>query len=152
MKPHYFEQSQPDEDDIHLKMAIGQGYVPPKCLLGDIGGIALVESPLLVKRKLKRMCKSKKKRKIKKWLKNPKNYWMAPDPSFIWDKSKRMIICHPKIAEKIKKAIDQQGGQSCSTKRKLSTESCIGESIPMMSSNLILSRNYQRDMFLTGMS
>ena len=34
MKPHYFEQDRPDEDDIFLSMAISQGYVPQKCLLG----------------------------------------------------------------------------------------------------------------------
>jgi hypothetical protein len=36
MKPHYFEQGRPDEDDIQLKMAIGQGYVPKTCLLNGI--------------------------------------------------------------------------------------------------------------------
>ena len=34
MKPHYFEQEQADDDDIMLKMAIDQGYVPADCLLG----------------------------------------------------------------------------------------------------------------------
>lgn len=33
-KPHYFDQDAPDGDDIHLKMAIAQGYVPITCLLG----------------------------------------------------------------------------------------------------------------------
>lgn len=33
-KPHYFNQDAPDQDDIQLKMATGQGYVPPTCLLG----------------------------------------------------------------------------------------------------------------------
>lgn len=33
MKPHYFEQDKPDADDIHIKMAIQQGYVPQGCLL-----------------------------------------------------------------------------------------------------------------------
>ena len=36
MKPHYFEQTETDEDDIHLKMAKQQGYVPQQCLLGGI--------------------------------------------------------------------------------------------------------------------
>lgn len=36
MKPHYFYQEKPDEDDIMLKMAIGQGYVPETCLLNGI--------------------------------------------------------------------------------------------------------------------
>lgn len=34
VKPHYFQQEKPDADDIQLKMAIGQGYVPTTCLLG----------------------------------------------------------------------------------------------------------------------
>ena len=34
MKPHYFEQESADQDDMLLKMAIGQGYVPQTCLLG----------------------------------------------------------------------------------------------------------------------
>jgi hypothetical protein len=36
MKPHYFEQEQADSDDIQLKMAREQGYVPMTCLLGGI--------------------------------------------------------------------------------------------------------------------
>ena len=34
MKPHYFQQEVPDDDDIFLNMAKGQGYVPQSCLLG----------------------------------------------------------------------------------------------------------------------
>lgn len=41
MKPHYFDQDVGDQDDIQLKMAIGQGYVPDTCLLG--GGVVLGE-------------------------------------------------------------------------------------------------------------
>lgn len=33
LMPHYFEQEQADPRDIKLKMCIGQGYVPPTCLL-----------------------------------------------------------------------------------------------------------------------
>ena len=36
MKLHYFEQTEADPDDIKLKMAISQGYVPETCLLGGI--------------------------------------------------------------------------------------------------------------------
>lgn len=36
MKPHYFSQEKPDEDDIMLELAIGQGYVPKTCLLGGM--------------------------------------------------------------------------------------------------------------------
>lgn len=31
---HYFGQDKADDDDIQLKMAIMQGYVPATCLLG----------------------------------------------------------------------------------------------------------------------
>lgn len=34
MKPHYFNQAQPDADDMVLGMAKMQGYVPAGCLLG----------------------------------------------------------------------------------------------------------------------
>ncbi len=34
MKLHYFDQMTADQGDILLAMAIGQGYVPPGCLLG----------------------------------------------------------------------------------------------------------------------
>lgn len=36
MKPHYFEQSQADSDDMLLGMAKMQGYVPKDCLLGGV--------------------------------------------------------------------------------------------------------------------
>ncbi len=36
MELHYFDQSKANEDDIQLKMAIGQGYVPSTCLLGGL--------------------------------------------------------------------------------------------------------------------
>ena len=36
MKPHYFDQDIADSDDIHLKMAINQGYVPKTCLLNGL--------------------------------------------------------------------------------------------------------------------
>lgn len=41
MKPHYFSQKEADQDDIQLKMAIGQGYVPKTCLIG--GSVAMAE-------------------------------------------------------------------------------------------------------------
>ena len=36
MKLTYFAQEWPDADDISLQMAIGQGYVPIRCLLGGM--------------------------------------------------------------------------------------------------------------------
>jgi hypothetical protein len=34
MKPHYFDQTAADADDMRLSMSIQQGYVPRTCLLG----------------------------------------------------------------------------------------------------------------------
>ena len=36
MKPHYFEQTEADSDDMQLGMAKMQGYVPKGCLLGGM--------------------------------------------------------------------------------------------------------------------
>lgn len=36
MKLHYFNQDKADEDDLGLKLAIKQGYVPKTCLLGSV--------------------------------------------------------------------------------------------------------------------
>ena len=41
MQINYFDQDNADEDDIHLKMAKGQGYVPQTCLLS--GAIVMDE-------------------------------------------------------------------------------------------------------------
>lgn len=41
MKPHYFDNCTPDPDDLALKMAIAQGYVPPSCVLG--GAVVMAE-------------------------------------------------------------------------------------------------------------
>ena len=43
MKPHYFMQEEPDSDDIFLKMAKDQGYVPQGCLLGGQVVMGLVQ-------------------------------------------------------------------------------------------------------------
>jgi len=44
MKPHYFHQEKPDDDDILLDMAKGQGYVPKPCLLGGQVVMGLINS------------------------------------------------------------------------------------------------------------
>jgi hypothetical protein len=41
MKPHYFEQSEADKDDMLLGIAKMQGYVPKTCLLG--GAVVMAE-------------------------------------------------------------------------------------------------------------
>lgn len=48
MKPHYFDQKKPDEDDHLLQMAVMQGYVPENCLLNGqlvMGLVSIGESP-----------------------------------------------------------------------------------------------------------
>ena len=42
MKPHYFKQDKPDDDDVLLKVAIDQSYVPKTCLLGGLAVIFTV--------------------------------------------------------------------------------------------------------------
>ena len=92
--------------------------------LSSLNGLQIMEAPHLTKRMLKRMCRSKRKRIIKKWLKNPKNYWQGPDPAvYIIKKPKfspfsiapttymeeeKVLICHPKIYKIIMRAIDNQ--------------------------------------------
>lgn len=45
VKPHYFAQEKPDEDDLKLKMCIGQGYIPQGCLLnGDLVWALIMDS------------------------------------------------------------------------------------------------------------
>ena len=44
-------------------------------------GMPILANPFLMDKRLKRMCKSKKKRIIKKWLKNEKNYINVPSNS-----------------------------------------------------------------------
>jgi hypothetical protein len=60
----------------------------------------IFENPLLAKTVLKRMCRSKKKRIRKKWLKNSRNYRLVPDTScYIF---KDYVICHPAVAAKLR--------------------------------------------------
>lgn len=44
MKPHYFEQTEADKDDLALSLAKGQGYVPSRCLLGGHVVMGLVNA------------------------------------------------------------------------------------------------------------
>lgn len=71
-------------------------------------GIRIIESPTLEIKKLKRMCRSKKKRIIKKWLKNPKNYHMVPDIHYYLLENERALVCHPEIAKRIIAAIEER--------------------------------------------
>lgn len=42
MKPHYFNQTTADYDDVHLAMCKDQGYVPRTCLLNGQLVFALI--------------------------------------------------------------------------------------------------------------
>ena len=68
--------------------------------------INIIESPHLTADVLKKMCRSKKKRIRKKWLKNKKNYTTGPDTTHVYQiKDSNSIMCHPIVAEKIREAI-----------------------------------------------
>jgi len=71
-------------------------------------GIQLIKSPYMAERKLIRMCRSKKKRIIKKWIKNPKNYTLKPMNHYIYNEIDRTIIAHPKIIEKLIKSVKER--------------------------------------------
>lgn len=43
IKPHYFDDDVAPQGDIHLQMAIHQGYVPATCLLGGFVVMAEVK-------------------------------------------------------------------------------------------------------------
>ncbi len=62
----------------------------------------LIASGFLTEKKLKKMCRSKRKRIIKKWLKNPKNYIVVPQQKVYLTKDS--VICHPDIADRILKS------------------------------------------------
>jgi len=70
-------------------------------------GYQIISAPHMTERKLKRMCRSKKKRIIKKWLKNPKNYIEKPKSELIICDLNHTIICHPAMFEKIDHAINR---------------------------------------------
>lgn len=69
-----------------------------------LNGFRVQTSPCIVKKRLIKMCKSKKKRIRKKWLKNDKNYsGFEPDTETVMRIGDTLIM-HPKLLERIKKA------------------------------------------------
>lgn len=76
---------------------------------GMVYGLKLLTNSLLTEKKLKRMCRSKRKRIIKKWLKNPKNYKIVPEAKVYLIRG-NSIICHPEIAQSIIKACEEKVG------------------------------------------
>ncbi len=85
--------------------------IPTLALSPFMSGIQIIKSPFMEERVLIRMCRSKKKRIIKKWKKNPKNYHTKPMSHFVFDEINRTVTCHPTIAEKIVEAIGNKEKQ-----------------------------------------
>lgn len=68
----------------------------------------VIESEFMVEKVLKRMCRSKRKRIKKKWLKNPKNYFTRPSKDVTVIKG-RIIVCHPSIAAFVRDELEKRG-------------------------------------------
>ena len=66
-------------------------------------GMRIIEDANMTKRLLKAMCRSKKRRIRKKWLKSPRNYRTVPDDNVYMGRD--MIICHPSIAAELRRQI-----------------------------------------------
>ena len=79
-------------------------FMPGLSPFGTIGGLRVVESPLLMKRKQVRFCRSKKRRILKKWAKNPKNWREVPDMETIY-RTPTTLICHPALAAKLRRRL-----------------------------------------------
>jgi hypothetical protein len=69
-----------------------------------IYGFRILTNTFLCKRVLGRHCRSKKRRIIKKWAKNPKNYVSIPDDS-VYRLPGNVLVMHPAIKDKIMGAI-----------------------------------------------
>ena len=67
-------------------------------------GFKIIESDLLVDRILKKRCRSKKRRIVKKWNKNPKN-WGSKPSELIYRMSGNILVAHPVVVAKIKEVI-----------------------------------------------
>ena len=75
-----------------------------------INGMHLQENSALTDTILIRMCRSKRKRIVKKWLKNKHNYKTVPSQKILVFSDVRrgkVIVCHPSVAIRIKEAINQ---------------------------------------------
>lgn len=80
----------------------------------EINGMLIQENSALTDTLLIRMCRSKRKRIVKKWLKNKRNYKTVPSQQvFIFDSlvGGKTIVCHPMAAARIKEAIHLRRGQ-----------------------------------------
>jgi len=60
----------------------------------------IIEQPL-TKRALRKKCRSKKSRIVKKWAKNPRNYSEGPDLETVY-RTPYGFVCHPITARKLR--------------------------------------------------
>lgn len=71
-------------------------------------GMPVQENSALTDIILIRMCRSKRKRIVKKWLKNKNNYKTVPSQKVLIFADPRLgqkiIVCHPMVAARIKEA------------------------------------------------
>ena len=80
--------------DLRDKMAAFEEVTPlPK----------IIESLAMTEPKLIRMCHSKKKRIVKKWLCNPRNYRRVPRRDILM--VGEIAICHPSVAARFRKEV-----------------------------------------------
>lgn len=71
-------------------------------------GLRVFESPLLTKKVLFRHCKSKRRRIVKKWAKNPKNWREEPDRAILV--TPHGVFCHPVVADQIRRMLTPETG------------------------------------------
>ncbi len=67
--------------------------------------IEIIASSAMVERRLKRMCRSKRKRIRKKWLKNEKNWETVPRGDVLFMNRERVAVCHPSVAAKLRRSL-----------------------------------------------
>jgi len=72
--------------------------------IGILAGNQVYLNSNLVKRKLKRICRTHKRRIVKKWLRNPRNYYIVPDEGIYAGMAGRLIM-HPATFEKIREKL-----------------------------------------------
>lgn len=75
-------------------------------MIDTIAGLQIIENSFLTKAVLIIICRSKKKRIHKKWLKNPKNYKTVPDDQVYMAGNR--VFCHPMVARTLRNEIERQ--------------------------------------------
>jgi len=79
----------------------------------EINCMRLQENSALTDTVLIRVCRSKRKRIVKKWLKNEHNYKTVPSQHVYIFQDERLerktIVCHPVMAGRIKEAMRLRG-------------------------------------------